>query len=194
MISLDGREVQLPGSDRGVVFQSMDALFEWLTALENVEFGLRMRKTKRDERRRIALNYIELVGLKGHEDKYPHQLSGGMKQRIQIARILANDPKIVLMDEPFAALDAYSRSTMQEELVRIWVESKCTILFITHDIGEAVLLADRIGVMTAGPESRIKTTISIDLKRPRDRADSGYIEYYRKCRELIQEEFVARPK
>ena len=187
-ITLENLPITRPHRDRGVVFQGEDALFGWLTALENVEFGLKMRQIPKAARRERAISFLNLVGLRGHGDKFPHELSGGMKQRIQIARVLANDPKIVLMDEPFAALDAQTRKMMQDELVRIWSESQKTILFITHDIEESIILADRVGIMTAGPKARLRATIEIALDRPRARTDSGFIEYYRKCSEIIEEE------
>jgi NitT/TauT family transport system ATP-binding protein len=177
-----------PHRDRGVVFQSDDALFGWLTALENVEFGLRMRGLDRRTRRATAARFIGLVGLRGHEGKFPHELSGGMRQRIQIARVLANDPQIVLMDEPFAALDAQTRRMMQDELVRIWSEAHKTILFITHDLDESIILADRIGIMTAGPNAALREVIDVELPRPRRRTDAGFLDYYRRAGALIEEE------
>src|SRR5881628_2134835 len=144
-ILMDGRPVTGASRDRGVVFQGDDSLFGWLTAVENVEFGLRMRRVPRAERSERAMRYLELVGLRGQEQKYPAELSGGMKQRIQIARVLANEPKMLLMDEPFAALDAQTRALMQLELARIWRATRTTVLFITHDIDEAVTLGRRIG-------------------------------------------------
>ena len=153
MITLAGRPIQGPGVDRTVVFQGDDALFNWLRTIDNVAFGLRMRGMSRERRHAVARQYLHLVHLDGQDDKYPGELSGGMKQRVQIARVLASDPKILLMDEPFGALDAQTRGRMQSELVEIWRKTGKTIVFITHDITEAVLLADRIGVMTKGPES-----------------------------------------
>jgi NitT/TauT family transport system ATP-binding protein len=187
-ISLEEAPITGPHRDRGVVFQSDDALFGWLTALENVEFGLRMRGVDRPTRRAAALRFIGLVGLRGHESKFPHELSGGMRQRIQIARVLANDPKIVLMDEPFAALDAQTRRLMQAELVRIWAAAHKTILFITHDLDESIVLADRVGIMTAGPSARLREIIEVELPRPRRRTDPGFLECYRRCNALIEEE------
>src|SRR5207244_597854 len=136
-ILMDGRPVRGASRDRGVVFQGDDSLFGWLTAVENVEFGLRMRGVARAERRARAMGYLELVGLRGQQQKYPAELSGGMKQRIQIARGLVNEPKMLLMDEPFAALDAQTRSLMQVELANIWRAAPPTVLFIPHDIAEA---------------------------------------------------------
>ena len=143
-ILVRGERVKGPGMDRAVVFQGDAALFNWLTTEENVEFGLRMRGLPLAQRRRIAADNIRLVGLEGFEHHHPNQLSGGMRQRVQIARVLANDPAILLMDEPFGALDAQTRGIMQQELSRIWSSRRKTVLFITHDIEELLLLADRI--------------------------------------------------
>src|SRR4029079_4189761 len=144
-----------------------DSLFHWLNAHENVAFGLRLRGVGKQERVAIVNKLLNLVGLQGQGEKYPAEMSGGMKQRIQIARVLANDPKVLLMDEPFGALDAQTRTHLQDELVDIWGKTRKTILFITHDIGEAVLLADRIGVMTRGPGAHVGEIIEVDLPRPR---------------------------
>ena len=155
-LRVDREEVTKPGRNRGVVFQQADAaLFPWLTVKENVAFGLKMKKTPKDIRDETSTRFIELVGLKGHEHKFPRELSGGMKQRVQLARVLANDPDILLMDEPFGALDAMTRRTMQTELVRIWKETNKTVIFVTHDIQEALLLGQRVGVMSVGPSSKI---------------------------------------
>ncbi|MGD9946737.1 MAG: ABC transporter ATP-binding protein [Burkholderiaceae bacterium] len=185
---LDGTPIRSASRDRGVIFQSDDALFGWLTASENVGFGLKMQGMSKSEWQSKADYYLALVGLHGHENKFPEELSGGMKQRVQIARALANEPKILLMDEPFAALDAQTRAMMQAELVRIWSETGKTIVFITHDIGEAVVLADRIGVMTAGPASRLKAMIEVTVPRPRLQTSIEYFEYTQRCHALIQEE------
>ncbi|MFC5651868.1 ABC transporter ATP-binding protein [Paenibacillus solisilvae] len=158
-ILLDGKPITGPNLDRGIVFQQY-ALFPWKTALANVEFGLETKGVGRKERREIALEYIKLVGLSGFENRYPHELSGGMKQRIAIARSLAYDPEVLLMDEPFAALDAQTRETLQSELLRIWEATKKTIIFITHGIEEAVYLGQRVAVMTSRP-GRIKKVIDI---------------------------------
>jgi len=158
-ILMDGAAVTGASRDRGVVFQGDDSLYGWLTAVENVEFGLRMRHVPRAERRERARAFLELVGLRGQEQKYPVELSGGMKQRIQIARALVNEPKMLLMDEPFAALDAQTRALMQGELARIWQATRTTVLFITHDIDEAVTLGTRIGVMRAGPRADRKSVV-----------------------------------
>src|SRR3954469_15981260 len=160
-ILLDGKPITGPGMDRGVVFQQY-ALFPWRTALENVEFGLELRGLKAKERREQARSFLDLVGLSGFENRHPHELSGGMKQRVAIARSLAYDPDVLLMDEPFAALDQQTREILQGELVRIWQASKKTIVFITHGIDEAVCLGERVAVMTSRP-GRIKTIVNIPL-------------------------------
>jgi NitT/TauT family transport system ATP-binding protein len=184
----NGAPVIGPGSDRGVVFQSDDSLYPWLSALDNVAFGLKMKGVPAATRRDIALRYLDMVGLKGQAHKHPRELSGGMKQRIQLARVLANQPRMLLMDEPFAGLDAQTRRLMQDELVRIWEIEKKDALFITHDIIEALVLADRIGVMRAGPRSNIREEMEVDLPRPRDRTDARLIEYYRQIDRLVVEE------
>jgi len=149
-ITVDARPIAGPGPDRGIVFQHF-ALFPWKTVLQNVLYGLEKQGLPRDERGRRAREFIDLVGLGGFEDSYPSQLSGGMKQRAAIARTLAIDPRILLMDEPFGALDAQTRSLMQGELLRIWQRSRKTVIFVTHDVQEAVFLAERIAVMSARP-------------------------------------------
>ncbi|MCG7841362.1 MAG: ABC transporter ATP-binding protein [Methanomassiliicoccales archaeon] len=171
-ILLNGKEISEPGSDRGMVFQEF-ALFPWRTVRRNVEFGLELKGVPAEERRARTDRFIELVGLSGFEDYHPYQLSGGMKQRVGIARALANEPQILLMDEPFGALDAQTRNLMQKELLRIWSETKKTVVFITHSVDEAVFLADRIVVMTARPSS-IGETYEIKWERPRDRASPEF--------------------
>jgi NitT/TauT family transport system ATP-binding protein len=189
VVEIAGRPVSGPGADRAVVFQGDDSLYSWLTALGNVEFGLRMRGIPRQERRRRALAHLQLVGLAGQENKYPAELSGGMKQRIQIARVLANEPQILLMDEPFGALDAQTRAAMQEELSRIWRATGKTVVFITHDIDEAVALGTRIGVMRAGPASKLKAVLPVDLPaEARNRNDDRFVAVYREVHSLIREE------
>jgi NitT/TauT family transport system ATP-binding protein len=158
-ILLDGRPITGPGLDRGIVFQQY-ALFPWRTALGNVEFGLEAKRMPAKERKEVARDYLERVGLSGFEDRYPHELSGGMKQRVAIARSLAYDPEVLMMDEPFAALDAQTRELMQEELLTLWEKTRKTILFITHGIDEAVYLGQRVAVMTSRP-GRIKTILEI---------------------------------
>ena len=190
-ILMDGRLVTGASRDRGVVFQGDDSLFGWLTAVENVEFGLRMRGIGKAERRRRALQYLQLVGLTGQERKYPAELSGGMKQRIQIARALVNEPTMLLMDEPFAALDAQTRALMQLELANIWHTTRTTVLFITHDIDEAVTLGTRIGVMRAGPRSDVKGVIDVALDGARSRTDDAFLKYYKHVYEMIRDEVAA---
>jgi NitT/TauT family transport system ATP-binding protein len=160
-ILLDGVPISGPGLSRGIVFQQY-ALFPWRTALENVEFGLEAKRLRKIERRDIARGHLDKVGLSGFEDRFPHELSGGMKQRVAIARSLAYDPEVLLMDEPFAALDAQTRETLQTELLRIWEKSRTTILFITHGIDEAVCLGQRIAVMTSRP-GRIKRLVEVPM-------------------------------
>jgi NitT/TauT family transport system ATP-binding protein len=168
-VLVDGRQVTKPGFDRGVVFQNADsAIFSWLTVWKNVEYGLKIRKRPSEERERTVRRCIELVGLEGHEKKFPKELSGGMKQRVQIARSMANNPKILLMDEPFGALDAQTRKLMQNELIKIWQETGKTILFVTHDIQEAVYLGQKISIMSRSPNARIMDTVSIGQLYPRN--------------------------
>jgi NitT/TauT family transport system ATP-binding protein len=162
-VLVGGREVSGPGPDRGVVFQSF-ALFPWKTVLENVAFGPKMRGVGRKEREKIAREFLELAGLEHAADRYPNELSGGMQQRVGVARALANDPDVLLMDEPFASVDAQTRMTLQEELTRIWQERRPTIVFITHDVSEAVFLANRVVVLSKG---RVLEDMRIDLARPR---------------------------
>ena len=162
-ILLDGAPIRGPGPDRGIVFQHF-ALFPWKTVRANVLYGLEKMGLPREEREKRAQSFIDLVGLTGFEDSYPSQLSGGMKQRTAIARTLAIDPKILLMDEPFGALDAQTRHLMQTELLAIWRRSPKTVIFVTHDVQEAVYLADRVAVMTARP-GRIKTVVDIVLDK-----------------------------
>ena len=187
-ILMDGQPVTGASRDRGVVFQGDDSLYGWLTAVENVEFGLRMRGVARAERRDRAMRSLELVGLHGQGGKYPAELSGGMKQRIQIARALVNEPKMLLMDEPFAALDAQTRALMQQELVTVWRAMRTTVLFITHDIDEAVTLGTRIGVMRAGPRADVKGVLEVSLNGARGRTDDVFLGYYRQVYEMIRDE------
>ncbi len=188
-ISIAGRPIIGPAADRGVVFQGDDSLYGWLSALGNVEFGLRMRGVAAAERRQKAHRYLELVGLRGQDQKHPAELSGGMKQRIQIARVLANEPQMLLMDEPFAALDAHTRADMQRELKRICATTGKTVLFITHDIDEAIILADRIGVMHAGPASKLKGIVEVKLSEAeRERTHDRFVAVYREVHEMIRDE------
>jgi ABC-type nitrate/sulfonate/bicarbonate transport system ATPase subunit len=165
-VLMDGREIVRPGPDRGMVFQSY-TLFPWLTVEQNIMFGLAERGEPMDRRRAVAASFIEKMGLKGFEHHWPKQLSGGMQQRTAIARALANDPEMLLLDEPFGALDNQTRGLMQELLLSIWERDKKTVLFVTHDIEEAIFLANRCIVMSARP-GRIKADVRIDLPHPRD--------------------------
>ena len=189
-VEIGGRAVGEPNKDRGVVFQSDRALFDWLTVEENVSFGPRIRGVSEGQWRAPVDELLRLVGLWDHRAKLPRELSGGMKQRVQIARVLANDPDILLMDEPFAALDAHTRGRMQREVARIWDKWRRTVLFVTHDIAEAIWLADRIGIMTKGPGSRIRAIHEVDLPRPRARMDGAFTELFNRLTDAI--EFEAR--
>jgi NitT/TauT family transport system ATP-binding protein len=166
-----------PGPSRGMVFQDY-GLFPWLNVRDNIGFGPKSRGRPRAEIRETVDRFIELVGLQNFADVYPHQLSGGMKQRVAIARVLANDAEIVLMDEPFGALDAMTRERLQDELVEIWSRTGLTVLFVTHSIEEAIFLADRVVVMSPGP-GRIDDEYVIDLSRPRDTASAEFNEWRR---------------
>jgi len=171
-VTVSGQAITGPGSDRGMVFQDY-ALFPWMTVRQNIAFGPRQRGLRKVEIASIAEEFTRLVGLERFADRYPSQLSGGMKQRVAIARVLANDATVLLMDEPFGALDALTREQLQRELLQIWSRTGVTIVFVTHSVEEAVLLADRVLVMSAGP-GRIENDIAIDLPRPRDVASSDF--------------------
>ncbi len=188
---LNGKPISKPGSDRGMVFQEF-ALFPWRTVRKNIEFGLEVRKVPAEDRSNISKRFIELVGLNGFENYHPYQLSGGMKQRVGIARALANDPTILLMDEPFGALDAQTRNLMQKELLRIWKETRKTVIFITHSVDEAVYLADRVIVLTTRP-SRIKETFEIKAERPRDRASIDFANLRKRILSELEQEVVSAP-
>ena len=172
-ILLDGEEIN--GSDEriGMVFQKR-ALMPWKTVMENVEFGLKLKGVPKDERRAVAQKYIDLVGLQGFEKSYPDALSGGMKQRVSIARAYTNNPEILLMDEPFGALDAQTRYAMEEEVQRIWQTEKRTVIFVTNNIEEAVYLADRIVLLTNCP-AKVKAVYDVNLPRPRDTVDPEFL-------------------
>ena len=177
-ITIGGRSIRNPGKDRGVVFQNADtAIYPWLTVLENVEYGLKINKVPKDERRKQALHYIDMVGLSEHVDKRPCELSGGMKQRTQIARVLANNPEVLIMDEPFGALDAQTRRTMQNELIRIWKETGKTIIFVTHDIQEAILLGTDVSIFSKSPDAKIIKNYKVDLPYPRNELDKSFVKY-----------------
>jgi NitT/TauT family transport system ATP-binding protein len=186
-VKLHGREITSAGSDRGMVFQEF-ALFPWRTVRKNIEFGLEVKAVPEEKRATISKKYIDLVGLRGFEDSHPRELSGGMKQRVGIARALANDPKVLLMDEPFGSLDAQTRNLMQKELLRIWSATGKTILFVTHSVDEAVFLADRIVVMTARP-GKVREVIPVDLPRPRERTSREFIGVRGKVLAELDEEF-----
>ena len=185
-VLVDGQEVTGPGRDRAMVFQEF-ALMPWRTAVENVRFGLELQRWRADDRDARAERFVRLVGLKGFEHYRPHQLSGGMRQRVGIARALAVDPEILLLDEPFGALDAQTRETMGDELLGIWEQDKKTALFVTHSIDEAVFLGDVVVVMSRTP-GRVVATIAVDLPRPRtiDVTDTpAFVEHRRRIRRLI---------
>jgi NitT/TauT family transport system ATP-binding protein len=166
-IILDGKEVKGPSPDRGMVFQEF-SLFPWRTVIKNVTFGLEIPGINKQEQYKTAERYIELVGLRGFENRYPHELSGGMKQRVAIARALATDPAILLMDEPFGSVDAQTRNILQRELLEIWKRTKKTVLFVTHSVDEAVYLADRVAVMSTRP-GHIIACMNVEMTRPRRR-------------------------
>ena len=189
-IRVDGKAVAGPGPDRGIVFQHF-ALFPWKTVRGNVLYGLERQGMAKAEREKRAMDYIELVGLHGFEDSYPSQLSGGMKQRAAIARTLAFDPKILLMDEPFGALDAQTRGLMQMELLRIWQRTPKTVIFVTHDVQEAVLLSDRVAVMSARP-GRIKTIVytKFDKNDPDIFKNKTFVEKVDEIWNLVKDEAI----
>jgi ABC-type nitrate/sulfonate/bicarbonate transport system ATPase subunit len=185
-VRVDGQPVTGPAPERGVVFQEY-ALFPWLTVTGNVEFGPVMRRRPAAERRELVVRYLDLVGLSAHADKFPAQLSGGMKQRVAIARALANGPAIILMDEPFGALDAQTREVLQDELARIQRVEHKTIVFVTHSIREAVYLADRVVVMTSVPGS-VKQVFPIKLPEARDRFAPEFTHYEAEITAVLKEE------
>nr|WP_240495795.1 ABC transporter ATP-binding protein [Thermoanaerobacterium sp. PSU-2] len=181
-IILNGSVVKDAGIDRAVMFQE-PALFPWLTVIDNVEFGMKMAGIKKEERKRRAMKYLKMVHLTKFKDSYIHQLSGGMMQRVALARALAIDSQVLLMDEPFSALDSQTRDILQLELQRIWMDTKKTIVFVTHNIEEAVVLADRVVVMSTNP-GRVKKEFKIELSRPR-KPESPDVNYY--VREIMDE-------
>jgi len=192
---LDGTPIRRPGPDRGMLFQDL-ALFPWRSVMGNVTWGLEARGISRAEREEIATRFIEMVGLSGFRDAYPGELSGGMKQRVALARVLAFEPRMLLMDEPFGALDAQTRELMQDELIKIWqsnASARKTVLFVTHDIDEAIFLSDRILLMTARP-GRLKRAIRVNLPRPRlaeIRLAPEYTAYRNTIWDLLREEVLA---
>lgn len=191
-VRLDDVPITEPGSERGVVFQSF-ALFDWLTVRQNIEFGPRMGGIDPQDRAERVSKYLALIGLRKFADRYPYELSGGMKQRVAIARALANDPDILLMDEPFAALDAQTRELMQEELLRIWEATKKTVLFITHSIEEAVYLSSDVAVMTYRP-GKLKRLFDVSLPYPRSdyniRTSPEFLKLKLAIHELVREEIT----
>lgn len=185
-IRIAGHAVTTPGPDRGMVFQEY-ALFPWMTVAKNVAFGLEIKGLPRREIKERVEQLLVKLNLIDFKDRYPKELSGGMRQRVAIARILALDPPILLMDEPFGALDALTRNRLQDELLRIWTEFRKTIIFVTHSIEESIYLADRIVVMTYRPGT-VKRDIAVDLARPRDTASYGFNELKRELARLVMEE------
>lgn len=188
-VLVDEQPVEKPGADRGFVFQQY-SLLPWKTTFENVEFGLKIRGISRAERTELVNDYLNRVGLYKHRHSYPHQLSGGMQQRASIVRALVNSPSVLLMDEPFAALDAQTRHMMQELLLNIWSDLKSTVIFVTHDIEEAIFLSDRILVMGVRP-GHIKETVVVNLERPRHvdmMLSPDFVNFNRQVFELIREE------
>jgi len=185
-ILLDNTPISGPGPDRGFVFQEF-ALYPWKTVLGNILFGLEIQKVPKEVAREKAMSYIKLVGLEGFENAYPHTLSGGMKQRVGIARALAYEPSVLLMDEPFGSLDAQTKKLMQQELMRIWEETRKTIVYVTHSVIEATYLADKVIVFTARP-ARVKGEIDIDIPRPRTFTDEDYLRHREKILSLLDEE------
>ncbi|SDM80766.1 NitT/TauT family transport system ATP-binding protein [Halogranum gelatinilyticum] len=184
-VRLDGVAVDGPGTDRGMVFQEY-GLFPWRTVAENVAFGLEEQGVDGDDRAERVAELLELVGLTEFRDAYPRELSGGMKQRVGIARALAVDPELLLMDEPFGAVDAQTRDMLHGELLDIWSATEKTVLFVTHDVEEAVTLADRVVVMAANP-GRVREVVDVDLDRPRERTDADFADYVERIRALIGE-------
>lgn len=182
-VLLDGEETLKPGPERGVVFQGY-ALFPWLNVIENIRFGLTCRNIPGSME--AAKRLVKLFGLEGFESKFPRELSGGMAQRVAIARTLANDPKVLLMDEPFAAVDALTREFLQDELLRIWEQERKTILFVTHSIMEAAYLGDEVLVLAARP-GRIMSRVKIDQPRPRRRSDPEFLKAYAELEVLFRE-------
>lgn len=183
-VLLKGKQVVGPGRDRSMVFQNF-ALFPWRTVLGNITFGLEVMGVPKEERIRRAKEFIKLVNLDGFENYYPHQISGGMKQRVALVRSLICDPEILLMDEPLSALDAQTRNFLQEELVRVWEETRKTIVYVTHNIEEAIYLADRVVVMTHRP-AKIRAIFDVDLPRPRNRFSQKFVEFRAKIYELLR--------
>ncbi len=190
VVYVDGKETNLPGADRGMVFQTY-TLFPWLSVRENILFPLQKSKLDEAEKQARVDEYIRIIGLEGFENAYPNQLSGGMRQRVAIARVLVYQPRILLMDEPFGALDAQTRMLMQELLLEVWEKNRITVLFVTHDVDEAVLLSDRVYIMTARP-GKIQQVVDINLPRPRNaielESSPDFVKYRRQLLDLVRVE------
>ena len=192
---LNGKIISGPTSERMMFFQDAgSALFPWQTVEQNVRCGLKLQNIRGAEQDQRIDYYLTMVGLADHRSKYPSQLSGGMRQRLQIARALAIEPQILLMDEPFAALDALTRRKMHSFLLEIWQRTKKTVVFVTHDISESILMADRVVVMTLGPNSGIKEVMKVELPRPRDPAAPAFGEFYGRIEGLLEEEVARMPE
>ena len=195
VVLMDNKEVAGPSLDRGVVFQNY-SLLPWISTLKNITFAVKSRHPTWTKQQVLdhSMKYIEMVGLKGAEQRKPSQLSGGMRQRVSIARAFAIEPKLLLLDEPFGALDALTRGMIQEELLKIWSQSSQTVFMITHDVDEAILLADRILLMTNGPYAQIAESVVIDIPRPRNRTDVIHHPHYYTIRNHIVDFLVKRSK
>lgn len=191
-VLIDGKRVEGPGPERAMVFQSF-GLFPWKTVLDNVKFPLVIRQVPDGEATDVARRFIKKVGLEGFEDSHPNQLSGGMQQRVGLARALAADPQILLMDEPFGSIDAQTRELMQEELLRLWADSGKTVMFVTHDLDEAVVLADRIAVLSRGP-GKVRAIVPVELPRPRweydFRGHPNFVAVRNRIWQMLREDLV----
>lgn len=185
-VLMNGKPVTAPGAERGVVFQQ-PTLMPWLPVWENVSFHLKLKGAPAQERKERAMEYIRMVGLGGFENHFPYELSGGMNQRVGIARALMLNPAVILMDEPFASIDAQTKLDMQEELVKLWEKHRITVIFITHSVDEALILGTKVAVMTRRP-GKIRETIPIELPRPRDTTSDAFNDYKRKILQWIKEE------
>lgn len=181
-IALDGKEILKPGSDRGFAFQGSN-LFPWLTVEQNIAFGLKARHIYRENKKDVQ-DFIDLIGLNGFEKSYPHQLSGGMSQRAALARALAGHPKVLLLDEPLGALDAFTRMNLQDEILEIWQKHSMTMIMVTHDVDEAIYMSDKVVVMSARP-SKVEAVIDIQLPRPRARAQDTFQVYRSKILDIL---------
>ncbi|HVP94568.1 MAG TPA: ABC transporter ATP-binding protein [Methanoregulaceae archaeon] len=189
-ITLDGEKITGPSPKMAMIFQDY-SLYPWRTVIENIAFGLEIKDVDRDKREKIAESYLDLIGLQEFGNNYPYELSGGMRQRVAVARALAIDPSVLLMDEPFGALDAQTRNMLQIEILKIWEKTQKTVLFVTHSVDEAVFLADRIMVLTSRP-GRIKDIVPIDLPRPRDRTSPDFAKIRRYVLSLIDEHLIVQ--